>query len=202
MGRDMKPTWTGSTSRVEAFSDGVLAVAATLLVLDLKTPEDLGDAGVWSVLAHQLPTLAAYATSFLTILIVWINHHNVFHAIARVDRWTLLVNGVLLLLASFISYATSVLGAALQYGQHDREAATLYALLLGCISICFFLLWRLTQRGVASVAGRGILIGPLLYLAAILVAQLSAQASLAVDAVTALYFLLLPGSTRPRTPPR
>jgi uncharacterized membrane protein len=197
----MRPTWTGSTGRVEAFSDGVLAVAATLLVLDLKTPEDLGQTGVWSVLAHQLPTLAAYATSFLTILIFWINHHNVFHAIARVDRWTLLVNGVLLLLVSFTSYVTSVLGAALQRGQHDREAATLYALLLECASICFSLLWRLTQRGAARVAGRRILIGPLLYLAATLVAQLSAQASLAIDAVTAFYFLLLPGATQRRDLP-
>jgi uncharacterized membrane protein len=118
-GRDMRPTWTVATGRVEAFSDGVLAVSATLLVLDLKTPEDLGDAGVWLVLAHQLPTLAAYVTSFLTILIFWINHHAVFHTITRVDRWTLLVNGVLLLLVSFISYVTSVLGAALQHGQHS-----------------------------------------------------------------------------------
>src|SRR5690348_9185280 len=83
------------TGRVEALSDGIIAIAATLLVLELHVPEPGDD--VWAALAHQLPSLAAYAVSFLTILILWVNHYALFHAVARVDRTLLFLNGLLLL---------------------------------------------------------------------------------------------------------
>jgi hypothetical protein len=72
------------TARVEAFSDAVIAVAATLLVLELRPPE--GDEGVWPVLRDQLPSLAAYAVSFLTILIFWAARPELVAAGARADR--------------------------------------------------------------------------------------------------------------------
>jgi uncharacterized membrane protein len=185
-----------STARLEAFSDAVLAVAATLLVLDIKTPDESGGESIWPVLGHQLPTLAAYITSFLTILIFWVNHHGLFHGARQVDRITLFVNGLLLLVVSFISYVTSVLGHALQTGDHDREAAVLYALTLAVASTCFSVLWRRAGRRPRQL-GLG-LAGPLLYVAAALVALLNAPTSLALDAATALYFAVLPQTNRNR----
>jgi TMEM175 potassium channel family protein len=97
-----------TTGRAEALSDGIIAIAATLLVLELHVPEVGED--VWLSLAHQLPSLAAYAVSFLTILIFWVNHHALFHAVARVDRTLLFLNGLLLLGISFVSFPTAALG--------------------------------------------------------------------------------------------
>jgi uncharacterized membrane protein len=103
-----------STNRVEAFSDGVIAIAATLLVLELHVPEPGQD--IWGSLGHQLPSLAAYVVSFLTILVLWVNHHALFHVVAHVDRPLLFLNGLLLLGISFVSYPTATLGRALESG--------------------------------------------------------------------------------------
>ena len=195
---------TLTTGRVEAFSDGVIAVAATLLVLDIRQPERGQD--VWRVLGRQLPSLAAYVVSFLTILIFWVNHHALYHAVDRVNRAMLFINGLLLLAISFVSYCTAVLGHALQSGEHDRSAAVLYALVLGLCSICFTGLWiclrarpgLLTEQARPRVdaALRRSLAGPAIYLVAILVGLLNAPASLALDAVVALYFALVPRHLR------
>jgi len=72
---------------------------------------------VWAELRRQLPSLAAYVVSFLTILMFWVNHHALYHAVARVDRVMLFVNGALLLAISFISYATAA------FGRHCRPTA-------------------------------------------------------------------------------
>jgi uncharacterized membrane protein len=203
---DSGPTLT--TPRVEAFSDGVIAVSATLLVLEIRIPESGED--VLPFLGGQLPSLAAYVVSFLTILIFWVNHHALYHEVARVNRAMLFVNGLLLLAISFISYATAVLGRALQSGHDDRSAAVLYAVTLGFASLCFTGLWScliarprlLTAEARARVraARRRSLLGPALYTAAGVVAVLSAPASLAIDAVVALYFATLPGDLRRARP--
>jgi uncharacterized membrane protein len=189
-----------TTGRVEAFSDGVLAVASTLLVLDLKSPGTGDREGIWPFLGHQLPSLAAYVTSFLTILIFWVNHHTLFHTVRHVDRPTLFINGMLLLSVSFISYATSVLGHALQGHSYDRQAAVLYASTLAVASMCFTALHRhlgkhpylLRAEARAGGAVHHSWVGPLMYLAAGAVALLSAPASLAADAGLAVYFAILP----------
>jgi uncharacterized membrane protein len=200
------PVTTLATGRLEAFSDGVIAVAATLLVLDIRTPE--GSESLWPFLGHQLPTLAAYVTSFLTILIFWVNHHALFHAVDRADRTTLFLNGVLLLTITFISYATSVLGHALQTGHDDSAAAVLYALTLAAAASCFVALWAHLgrhrdllspqARPRVRAALRRSVTGPVLYGAAALLAPASAPASLALDAGVALYFAALPGHLRRR----
>lgn len=194
--------------RVEAFSDAVIAIAATLLVLELRPPE--GEEGVWHALREQAPSLAAYAVSFLTMLIFWVNHHALFHAVRRVSRPMLFVNGLLLLGVSGISYATEVLGHALESGHDDRSAAVLYALVLGFTAAAFTGLWLCLAarpdllveparpRRVAAL--RRSLIGPALYGLAALVALVAAPASLALDAAVALYFVGLPRHLR-RPPP-
>jgi len=197
-----------TTGRVEAFSDGVIAVAAPLLVLEIRQPA--GGQDLWHFLGHQFPSLAAYVVSFLTILIFWVNHHALFHAIERVNRVMLFVNGLLLLAISFVSYCTAVLGHALESGEYDRSAAVLYALVLGLSSTCFTGLWiclrarpaLLTEQGRPRVGAalRRSLIGPAVYSVAVVVGLASAPASLALDAVVAVYFALLPRHLRRPAP--
>jgi uncharacterized membrane protein len=97
------------TSRLEAFSDGVFAVAITLLVLNIKPPPDniLDDKQWWSALLGQLPALLAFVTSFFTIGIMWINHHRLFNLIKRTDTGLMLFNLLLLLVIVFIPYPTA-----------------------------------------------------------------------------------------------
>jgi uncharacterized membrane protein len=76
-------------ARLEAFSDGVIAIAATLLVIELAVPS--GGEDVWHAIRHELPAMAAFAVSFLTILIFWINHHALVAGVRRVDRGILLL---------------------------------------------------------------------------------------------------------------
>jgi len=98
------------TGRVEAFSDGVFAIAVTLLVLDLKVPKpgDLGGESLLSALARQWPAFLAYLTSFATILVMWVNHHKMFNHIRRTDDRFLFLNGLLLLFVTFVPFPTAL----------------------------------------------------------------------------------------------
>ena len=80
------------TGRVEAFSDGVFAIAITLLVLNIQVPRDLHDTTLWAALLSQWPAFVAFLTSFATIGIMWMNHHRLFSLIRRVDHTLLLLN--------------------------------------------------------------------------------------------------------------
>src|SRR5436309_14245655 len=114
------------TNRVEAFSDGVFAIAITLLILTISVPshgEHLG---------HELidlwPSYVAYAVSFLTIGIMWVNHHTLFRNFARVDRPLLLLNILLLMLIAFVPFPTRVAAEFVHSEGNRREAAFLYGL--------------------------------------------------------------------------
>ena len=86
------------TARIEAFSDGVFAIAITLLVLDLKVPRELGqDRTLEQALVAQWPAYLAFVSSFMTILIMWVNHHRMFTLIGRSDDRLLFYNGLLLM---------------------------------------------------------------------------------------------------------
>src|ERR1700761_2124359 len=93
------------TGRTEAFSDGIFAIAITLLILNLKVP--VADQiraqhiTLWDALLREWPTYFSYLNSFLTILIMWINHHKLFQQIRRTDHVFLLLNGVLLMGVTF-----------------------------------------------------------------------------------------------------
>jgi uncharacterized membrane protein len=105
------------TRRLEAFSDGVLAIVITLLILDLHTPQDSGR--MLEELLEQWPVYVAYAASFANVGVVWLNHHNSFTRLGSVDAGLLWRNLVLLLSTSILPFPTSVLGSAFQRG--DRE---------------------------------------------------------------------------------
>jgi uncharacterized membrane protein len=108
------------TARLETFSDGVFAIAATLLILDVKLPA--GDS-VTHGLLHIWPSYAAYGISFLTIGIMWINHHTVFRQIDRVDRTFLTISVVFLMVIAFVPFPTRVLADHLH---HDATAAAFF----------------------------------------------------------------------------
>src|SRR5690349_4976311 len=101
------------TGRLESFSDGVFAVAITLLVIDLKVPQvDVNAASPSLELARALlkqwPSYLTFVTSFATILIMWVNHHNLFKLIQRTDTHFLFINGLLLLLVTSVPFPTAL----------------------------------------------------------------------------------------------
>lgn len=123
-----------SRSRFEAASDGVFAIAITLLVLGLVLPAHLsGEKPLTSALLSLWPNVLAYALSFAVIGIMWNNHHMLFRSVERLDRSTWLINLVLLGITAFIPFATAVLG---EY-YNLRPAAVLYGLTLTAASVTY-----------------------------------------------------------------
>ncbi len=197
------------TGRIEAFSDGVFAVAITLLVLDIKIPPDnlLDDNNLWKQLLLQWPMLLAFVTSFATIGIMWINHHRLFNHIKRTDTGLQLFNLLLLLLIVFIPFPTALL--AQQYAVHPDQhlAAAIYSGTNVVMAVCFNLLWRYasyhnrllgkdTDPRAVQAINRQYSFGPLLYLIAFGLAWINVPSSIILNFILALFFAV------PGRPPR
>jgi uncharacterized membrane protein len=131
--------------RVAAFTDGVFAIAITLLVLTITQPTGTKD------LTHQLltrwPSLAAYVVSFAVIGIMWVNHHTVFSHLERIDRGLFYINLVLLMSIVFIPYPTGVLGEALRSGDGARTAAVFYSATMTVNACTWTALWLYASGG-------------------------------------------------------
>ncbi|MFF9814980.1 TMEM175 family protein [Streptomyces sp. NPDC014006] len=191
-----------STARLEAFSDGVFAIAITLLVLDLRVPEPdaLHGESLAHALAHQWPSYFAYLVSFLVIGIIWINHHAVCGLARRVDRRTLFANLFLLLAVSVIPFPTRLLATYLTASGSDAHtAAAIYAATMVVMGIAFSLLLlsftrdaRVLRAPVAPADLRAALrrfgAGGLGYLATVALAYVSPVAMLASHALLAVYY--------------
>jgi uncharacterized membrane protein len=189
-----------TTNRVETFSDGVLAIAITLLVLDLRVPaRDALHGSLVHALGHEWPSYAAYVTSFLVIGIIWLNHHTVFELIGRVDRMLLFLNLVLLLFVAAIPFTTSLLAEYLTAGHDARTAAVVYSGVMLAMSIAFSGLYSwaafhpmLLAEGVDPVTARASIprfsAGTVFYLGTVVVALLSAPLCLAVHFLLAIYY--------------
>ena len=137
------------TTRLEAFSDGIFAIAATLLVLEIgvsaKSPN----------LAHDLlrlwPSYLAYVTSFVTIGIIWINHHHTVSLFGRVDRAMLFINNLLLLTIAFMPFPTKLVGDYLD--KPGEQAAVLaYSATLVVMAAVHLVWWQYARRGRKLVA--------------------------------------------------
>jgi uncharacterized membrane protein len=187
-----------TTDRLETFSDGVFAVAITLLVLGLHvSPPKPG--GLAHALAAEWPHYATYIVSFLTIGIIWMNHHAQFNRIDHADRTQLVLNLFLLMFVTAIPFPTSLLATYLQDGADEHVAAAVYAGTLLAMSIAFFstYLWAARKQLFAAWVGEqhvGYLVrrngaGLLVYALAIGVAFASASVSLALCGLVALYYL-------------
>jgi uncharacterized membrane protein len=194
-----------STNRLEAFSDGVFAIAITLLVLEIKVPEDAGD-GLGHALADQWPAYAAYLVSFLVIGIIWMNHHAVIDHLRAADRPLMALNLFLLLWIGLIPWPTRLVAEYMREGgESERVAALVYAGTMTMMGIAFGLLWRYAasrRRGLlaselsdAEIASRTrrFTIGAPIYGVALVVALFSAPASLAIIAALAVYYALPQG---------
>lgn len=135
------------SGRVEAFSDGVLAIAITLLVLDLKIPEG-GPGTVARRLLDQWPAYLAYLASFIYVGVIWVNHHALFARIDRVDSGVLWRNLALLLAASVLPFPTATLAYAMQHGTHGDQLAalTLYGLVAAAMGVTWLLMFSYLER--------------------------------------------------------
>jgi uncharacterized membrane protein len=185
--------------RLEAFSDGVFAVAITLLVIDLAVPEP-GRGALGQQLASHWPSFAAYVVSFFTIGIIWVNHHNLVRNFTAVDRPVLFLNLLLLFFVVTIPFATATVAAYLRDGGADASlAAAIYQGVFLGMSLAFGTLfwWSIRHQYLAipltGAAARTALvrfaIGNLAYAAAIGLAYLSAPVSLLVSALVAAYYV-------------
>ena len=186
------------TSRLAAFSDGVLAIAATLLILDVHARgEPLGHA-----LVHSWPSYAGYATSFATIGIIWVNHHTVIDQLSHVDRRFLFINLFFLMVVAFIPFPTQLVAEHIQAGGSDaRDAALAYGFTCVFMAVAFGLLWlyavhdrRLLRqdcdpRVIAGIT-RSFRPGVPLYLGFTLIAFASPVVSVAGYAALAAFYVL------------
>lgn len=189
------------TARIEAFSDGIFAIAATLLVLDLKVPHDAaGGPGLLRALAAQWPSYVAFVTSFAFIGIMWINHHRLFTLIRRSDNLLLVFNGLLLLGVTFVPFPTALL-AEYTPREGGQIAAAVYSGTYTVLAIFFNLLWhhasrknRLLDRNadpsMIEAITRGYRFGPVLYFVSFVLAFISVPASLAMNLALAIFFVL------------
>ena len=117
-----------ANSRLEAFCDGVFAIALTLLIIDIKPPETAGihsTADLWRALGHLTPSILAFLMSFGVVLITWVNHHNALKAVIASSPSFIYANGLLLLTVVFIPFPTALLGAYL-WTDHAAPAVVLY----------------------------------------------------------------------------
>lgn len=189
------------SGRLEAFSDGVFAVAITLLVFNLAVP---GPGKHQPSLAAQLgehwPAFAAYVVSFATIGIIWVNHHALFRNFSEIDRALLFLNLLLLFFVVSIPFATNTIAAYLRQGGPDASlAAAIYEAVFVCMSMSFAgLFWwgirhehmkmAFTPRGARRAAIR-FGFGNVCYLAAVGIAFANATASLVISALVAVYYI-------------
>ena len=187
------------TGRVEAFSDGVFAVAATLLVLNLQPPAVDAAHPLTTMLWAMRGKLVAYLISFGFILIMWINHHNMFRVIRGTDHIFLLFNGLLLLLVTLVPFTTALLTSYPGASHAESTAAAVYSANYFLIALAYnFMWWYATWHGrllnaeldLAAVRSinRRYLLGPVSYLACVALAFVSVPASLALNIALAVFY--------------
>jgi uncharacterized membrane protein len=188
------------TNRLEAFSDGVIAVAVTLLILDIHVPEIGRHESLLHALLQNWPHYAAYVVSFMTIGIIWINHHAMIGRLEQADHSILILNLLLLMSIVLLPFATDLMAAYLRADHGENLAAGVYSGSFLLMAIAFAALNRhillarahmlsaelpLEERRrilARSVSG----LAP--YLVATILAAVSAYASLAICGALAVFY--------------
>ena len=187
------------TGRVEAFSDGVFAIAITLLILAVGIEQSLASGSLKHSLLHLWPAYIAYAASFLTVGIMWVNHHQIFRHFVRVDRVLLLLNILLLMCISFTPFPTRVVADHAQNASDRTAAAVLYGSTMTVTAICFFGVWYYGSRrllrsdtDMREVSGitRSYLPGAPTYAFATVIAFVSSIASLVLFSAIAVFYAI------------
>ena len=179
------------TQRIEAFSDGVFAIAITLLVLEIKVPHADGPDALWRALVALWPSYVAFLLSFFVILIMWINHHELMRMVRAASYPFLFANGFLLLTVTFAPFPTAVLAEHLAEGD-AHTAATFYcgtfivnSLAWGAVFLAIMRdgLFRddVTEDAIARVR-RAYIVGPLVYTTATALAYVQPWLGLGLNA--------------------
>jgi TMEM175 potassium channel family protein len=184
-------------NRLEAFADGIFAFAATLLILNLAVVEGKPLSGqltgIWT-------SYVAYAVSFVTIGIIWVNHHTVMHQVGHVDRTFLMINILFLMFIAFIPFPTRLLALHVMTDQAE-PAALAYGVTLTMTALLFNVLWRYAATGrrllrqdadqkVVDGISRSYLPGPPLYLTATAVALVNPLASAGLYLAIAVFYVV------------
>lgn len=199
------------TGRVEAFSDGVFAIAITLLVLNLTIPQYLSlnppQSGkhltLLAYLGQHWTVYAAYAVSFLTVLVVWISHHNLMRHIKRIDHLFLLLNGVLLMFVTVVPFPTGLLAEFLGHPADATTAVVIYSATFFLITSLFNVVWWYAYRNQRLVDLRydfsrntrvpsRYVIGSLFYLVALGMAFLNITVSMIIFLALTVFYALPP----------
>lgn len=184
------------TSRLEAFSDGVFAIAATLLILNVQA----GGSPLARELGRIWPSYVAYAVSFITIGIIWVNHHTLMAQIAKVDRVFLMLHVFFLMLIAFIPFPTALLAQHIR-SEGAQAAAISYGVTLTLTAVVINICWRYAAHGrrllraeadarMVDGISRSYLPGPFMYLAATLVALVNPLVSAGLYAAIAGFYVL------------
>lgn len=188
------------TERIMAFSDGVFAIAITLLVLNISLPSHVHD--LPRALSDLFPEYLSYAMSFLVIGIIWAQHHAIFGLIRRTDHVFLLINIVFLMWLAFLPFPAHVLGENLGR-ENEKTAMILYAGTFLVGTIPFSLLWNYAARGgrllrpdadrrLVAVTTRSYNIGPVFYLVDLALAFVNVTASFVLFFAIAVFYALAP----------
>jgi TMEM175 potassium channel family protein len=192
------------TGRVEAFSDGVFAIAITLLVLEIEVPPPhLTGHGstLLPALLHLWPSYLGYLISFVTIGIMWVNHHSMFMLIRGTDRYFLLLSVCFLMCIAFLPFPTALLAEYLSEPKGRRIAVAVYSATFVLIALAYNALWwyaawggRLLEENADREAVRTIsrryLIGPIAYAVSFALAFVNTWASLAVHGFLVAFYVM------------
>ena len=194
-----EPSVSSDTARLETFADGVMAIAITLLILEVHVPPNRGS--LTTALAQEWPSYAGYVVSFLTIGIIWVNHHQMFKLIGRVTHGFLMLNVIFLMAIAFLPFPTALVADYIRVPDSRKAATVVYGLTMIAIAVMFNVVWRSASRngrllvpgvdkaGVERIS-RSYLGGPIAYTVTTLIAFVSPFLSLGLFAAIALYWLL------------
>ena len=197
---------TNETQRTEAFSDGVFAIAITLLIIEIGVPHVTGDESLSEALGDLWPSYGAYVLSFVMIGIYWVNHHSLFRLFVRTDHFFLMLNVFFLMAIAFLPFPTAVLGEYLNDSAQRDTAVRLYALGLLIPAFGWIVVWlyanarglvdeRLAPEYVRFLTVQ-YLLSNVLYAGALMLSFLDAWVALAL--VTGLTLLYMLPPRRPR----
>ncbi len=189
------------TGRIETFSDGVFAIAITLLIIEIGVPHVEEAGSLSGKLVELWPSYLGYAMSFVVIGTVWANHHNRFRLISRSDHILLFLNVLFLMCVAFLPFPTALLAEYIREEEHRITAVAVYSGTLAVTAVFFTLLWlyaatnyRLVDRSIdpslLRAMTRRYVLGMLLYALAFALAFVSPVASLALIVILALLFVL------------
>ena len=190
-----------TSARLETFADGVFAIAATLLILNVDAQVRDGSTAIGPRLLEIWPSYIGYAVSFVTIGIIWSNHHTVMAQLGRVNRTFLMLNVFLLLCVAFLPFPTRLVAENLRDRSELEPAALAYGATMVAMSICYLSLWlyAITGRRLLredsdprTVSGitKSYLPGAPTYLTATLIALVSPLTSVALFGAIALFYVV------------